>query len=235
MRDLSGTYVHRGDALRRRQRLKRLGIIFATGTAAAVLLIMYPSPAEPLAQAAVVVHERSSAPLGQAASLRAQLAATRGQVDSLQGQLERANRIIKFSSRYDISAGLAGRVYDAAIGENIDPVLAFRLVKLESDFNPRAVSPAGAMGLTQLMPATARFYQKGLQAKQLFDPDLNLHIGFRYLHSLVEQYHGQMDMALLVYNRGEVALATVRAEGRSPASDYARILMKGYKGPGIID
>ncbi|OYV70791.1 MAG: hypothetical protein B7Z72_07105, partial [Gemmatimonadetes bacterium 21-71-4] len=184
-----------------------------------------------MAQAAVVVHERSSAPLSEASSLRAQLAASQGRLDGLQGQLERANHIIRFSSRYDISAGMAGKVYDAAIGENIDPVLAFRLVKLESDFNPRAVSPAGALGLTQLMPATARFYQKGLKAKQLFDPDLNLHIGFRYLHSLVEQYHGQMDMALLVYNRGEVAVANAKAEGKTAANGYARILMKGYKGP----
>lgn len=235
MRDLSGTYVHRGDAVRRRYRLKRLGIILSTGAAAAVLLIVYPTPSEQVAQAAVVLHERSSAPLSEAATLRAQLAATRGQVDSLQGQLDRANHIIGYSSKYGISARMAGKVYDAAIAENIDPVLAFRLVKLESDFNPRAVSPAGALGLTQLMPATARFYQKGLQAKQLFDPDLNLHIGFRYLHSLVEQYHGQMNTALLVYNRGEIAVASVGADGKVPQSDYARILMKGYKGPGIID
>jgi soluble lytic murein transglycosylase-like protein len=235
MIDLSGTYVHRGDAVRRRQRLKRLGIIFTTGAAAAVLLVMYPSPSEQMAEAAVVTHEHSSAPLSEAATLRAQLTASLGTVDSLQDQLHRANHIIAFSSKYSISASMAGKVYDAAIAESIDPVLAFRLVKLESDFNPRAVSPAGALGLTQLMPATARFYQKGLQAKQLFDPDLNLHIGFRYLHSLVEQYRGQMDMALLVYNRGEVAVASAKAEGKSPTNGYARILMKGYKGPGIID
>ncbi len=196
---------------------------------------MYPSPSEQVAQAAPVAHERSSAPLSEAATLRAQLLASQNQVDSLQGQLARATKIIGFSSRYDISADMAGKVYDAAIGEGIDPELAFRLVKLESDFNPRAVSPAGALGLTQLMPATARFYQKGLKAKQLFDPELNLHIGFRYLHSLVEQYRGQMDMALLVYNRGEVAVATAKAQGKTPRNGYARILMKGYKGPGIID
>lgn len=205
------------------------------GAAAAVLLVMYPTPSEQVAEAATVTHERSSAPLSEAATLRAQLTATEGKLDSIQGQLLRANGIIRYSSRYDISAAMAGKVYDAAIRQAIDPELAFRLVKLESDFNPRAVSPAGAMGLTQLMPATARFYQKGLKAKQLFDPDLNLDIGFRYLHSLVEQYQGHMDMALLVYNRGEVAVASAKAQGKSPTSDYTRILMKGYKGPGIID
>ena len=215
--------------------MKRLGAIIGAGAAFAVLLVLYPSPSGELAQAAVVTHERSSAPLSEGATLRVQLAASRNQVDSLQGQLDRAIKIIGYSGQYGVSADLTAKVYDAAVAENIDPELAFRLVKLESEFNPRAVSPAGAVGLTQLMPATARFYQKNLRASQLFDPDLNLHIGFRYLHGLVEQYHGRMDTALLVYNRGEVAVQAATAEGKSPTNGYERILMKGYKGPGIID
>ncbi|HEX8724820.1 MAG TPA: transglycosylase SLT domain-containing protein [Gemmatimonadaceae bacterium] len=200
-----------------------------------MILVLYPSPSAEVAQAAVVVHERSSAPLGEAATLRAQLATTRSQVSDLQDRLARADRIIDYSAKYGVSADMTARVYDAAIAENVDPELAFRLVKLESDFNPRAVSPAGALGLTQLMPATARFYQKNLRNDQLFDPELNLHIGFRYLHSLVQQYRGKVGMALLVYNRGEVAVQTATSEGRNPTNGYDRILMKGYKGPGIID
>jgi soluble lytic murein transglycosylase-like protein len=215
--------------------VKRLLAIVGTGAAAAMLLVLYPSPAADVAQAAVVSNARSSAPLSEAATLRAQLADSRGRADSLQAQLLRANFIIGYSSRYDISADLAGKVYDAAIGESVDPELAFRLVKLESDFNPRARSPVGAIGLTQLMPATARFYQKGLRADQLYDADLNLHIGFRYLHSLVEQYKGHVDLALLVYNRGDMAVADSRADGKRPSDVYTRILMRGYKGPGIID
>lgn len=235
MRDLSGTYVHRGDAARRRRRVKRLLGLVGVGAAAAMILVLYPSPSAEVAQAAVVVHERSSAPLGEAATLRAQLATTRSQVSDLQDRLARADRIIDYSAKYGVSADMTARVYDAAIAENVDPELAFRLVKLESDFNPRAVSPAGALGLTQLMPATARFYQKNLRNDQLFDPELNLHIGFRYLHSLVQQYRGKVGMALLVYNRGEVAVQTATSEGRNPTNGYDRILMKGYKGPGIID
>ncbi len=200
-----------------------------------MILLLYPSPSAEVAQAAVVTHERSSAPLGEAATLRAQLASTRSQMTDLQGRLERAERIIHYSAKYGVSAGMTGKVYDAAIAENVDPELAFRLVKLESEFNPRAVSSAGALGLTQLMPATARFYQKNLRNDQLFEPELNLHIGFRYLHSLVEQYHGQVSLALLVYNRGEVAVHAATSEGRNPTNGYDRILMKGYKGPGIID
>lgn len=200
-----------------------------------MILVLYPSPSAEVAQAAVVVHEQSSAPLSEAANLRAQLASTRSQVSELQGRLVRAERVIHYSAKYGVSADMTGKVYDAAIAENVDPELAFRLVKLESDFNPRAVSAAGALGLTQLMPATARFYQRNLRNDQLFDPELNLHIGFRYLHSLVEQYHGQVSLALLVYNRGEVAVNAATSEGRNPTNGYDRILMKGYKGPGIID
>ncbi|HEY5219126.1 MAG TPA: transglycosylase SLT domain-containing protein [Gemmatimonadaceae bacterium] len=236
MRDLSSTYVHRGDSVRRRRRAKRLLAITGFGLAAAVLLLLYPSPSAEVAQAAMVSHDgASSAPLSEATMLRTQLAATLGHANNLQFQLDRANRIIGYSGRFDVSADLASKVYDAAVAENVDPELAFRLVKLESDFNPRAVSSAGAMGLTQLMPATARFYQPNLKADQLFDPDLNLHIGFRYLHTLVEQYRGHMSLALLVYNRGEEAVRTATAEGKSPTNGYDRILMKGYKGTGTID
>ena len=202
MRYFTGTYVHRGDAARRRGRVKRLLSIVGAGAAAAMILGLYPSPSAEIAQAAVVTHESSSTPVGADATLQDQLASTRSKVTDLQGRLQRADRIIHYSTQYGVSAGMAGRVYDAAIAENVDPELAFRLVNLESDFNARAVSSAGALGLTQLMPATARFYQKNLRNDQLFNPDLNLHIGFRYLHSLVEQYHGQVSLALLVYNRG---------------------------------
>jgi soluble lytic murein transglycosylase-like protein len=215
--------------------MKRLLGIVGAGAAAAMILVLYPSPSVEVAQAAVVAHEHSSAPLGEAASLRAQLASTKSRVSDLEGRLQRANRIIHYSAKYGVSADMTGKVYDAAIAENVDPELAFRLVKLESDFNPRAVSSAGALGLTQLMPATARFYQKNLRNDQLFEPDLNLHIGFRYLHSLVEQYHGQVSLALLVYNRGEVAVNAATSKGRNPTNGYDRILMKGYKGTGIID
>ena len=58
---------------------------------------------------------------------------------------------MQYSTKYGITAGLAGSVFDASLREGIDPELAFRLVRLESEFNPRAVSKVGALGLTQLM------------------------------------------------------------------------------------
>ena len=67
-----------------------------------------------------------------------------------------------YSSRYHIGADLAGSVYDIALAEGIEPELAFRLVKVESDFNEHASSSAGALGLTQVMPSTAQFFVPGI-------------------------------------------------------------------------
>src|SRR5207244_442552 len=104
------------------------------------------------------------------------------------------------------TAGLAGSVFDASLREGIDPELAFRLVRLESEFNERAVSKVGAVGLTQLMPSTARLIEKGLTRDDLFKPGTNLRVGFRYLRSLLDQYKGNVRLALLAYNRGEDAV-----------------------------
>jgi soluble lytic murein transglycosylase-like protein len=124
---------------------------------------------------------------------------------------------------------------DVAQAEGIDPELAFRLVKLESDFNVHATSPVGALGLTQVMPSTARFYDRGITAQRLYDPNTNLRIGFRYLRGLVNEYNGNVGLALVVYNRGPAAVAKSQALGNNPSNGYDRILTKGYRGRGIVD
>jgi len=168
-------------------------------------------------------------------ALRRELATVQGELDVLKAQHERASAIIKYSSRYRIGADLAGSIFDIANAEGIDPEIAFRLVKLESDFNPRAASPVGALGLTQLMPATARHFDKGVTRERLFEPKTNLRIGFRYLRGLMNEYDGNVKLALLVYNRGPVAVRAALREGRNPTNGYDRILTRGYKGTGTID
>ena len=234
MKNLRGTYVHRGDAQRRRTRLRRtvLAVSFF-GTSAFLLGNRKPiSPDAIAAPAPTASNFRLS--LG-GRSLASQLDSTQGELELMRVQLDRANKIIAYSTQYRIRADLATNILDVASAEGIDPELAFRLVKLESDFNPRAKSPVGAIGLTQLMPATARYYQKGITAEGLYDPNTNLRIGFRYLRGLVKEYDGNVNLALLVYNRGPVAVEKARAEGVNPSNGYDQILTKGYRGAGTVD
>ena len=235
MRNLRGTYVHRGDAARRRKRLKRT--LFAGVAAAAVALIL--ATRKPGTANAEVTGERSSPfsfVLGsEARGLRQELDSTKGEMELLRSRFERADRIIHYSSRFAIPANLAGNILEAASAEGIDPELAFRLVKLESDFNPRATSPVGAVGLTQLMVPTARYFSPGITREKLYEPKTNLRIGFRYLRALIGEYKGNAKLALLVYNRGEVAVKNALDAGIDPSNGYDRILTKGYKGSGVIE
>jgi soluble lytic murein transglycosylase-like protein len=149
--------------------------------------------------------------------------------------LSRWHGIYGFSTRYRIKPDLARRIYDAAVSEGIEPELGFRLVRVESVFNPSAVSPAGALGLTQLMPGTAREFEPNVTREQLLDPDVNLRIGFRYLRTLIRTYKGDLKLALLVYNRGPVAVHNALAMGQSPANGYESIVTRGYRGRGTLD
>jgi soluble lytic murein transglycosylase-like protein len=150
-------------------------------------------------------------------------------------QLERLNSIYNYSRRYKITTELSTAIYDAAVAERLDPALAYPLVRLESRFNPKALSPVGAVGLTQLMVATARGYVPGVTREDLYDRDLNLTIGFRHLRGLIQAYRGNVQLALLVYNRGGVAVELDRELGLDPSNGYDRIVLKDYRGKGVLD
>ena len=234
MRNLRGTYVHRGDAYRRRRRLQR-SVLALSFFGAAAFIVGNRKPAASAAFAAPVNSSPFRINVATDRSLTFALDSTRGELDLVRTQLERATRVINYSTRYQINADLATKIVDVASAEGIDPELAFRLVKLESDFNPHATSPVGAVGLTQVMPSTAKFYVKGITKEKLYDPTTNLRVGFRYLRGLVDEYHGDMKLALLVYNRGPVAVQKSRAQGENPSNGYDRILTKGYRGSGVME
>ena len=235
MKNLRGTYVHRGDAQRRRTRVKQVAL--AGGfIAASAFLVGNRTPATGTVEAAPVKSTSSfHIDLGSDRVLTARLDSMRGELDLAKAQLDRSAKIFSYSSRYKIGADLAANIVDVSSAEGIDPELAFRLVKLESDFNPRATSPVGAVGLTQVMPATAKYYVKGITREGLYDPTTNLRVGFRYLRGLVREYHGDMNLALVVYNRGPVAVQKARAEGDDPSNGYDRIVTRGYRGKGTVE
>ncbi|MGQ0640874.1 MAG: transglycosylase SLT domain-containing protein [Gemmatimonadaceae bacterium] len=162
------------------------------------------------------------------------LAPGTGENDQFTGEnLERWNRVFRFAQRYGISADLAAAIHDEAVAEKVDPELAFRVVRLESRFTERAKSPVGAIGLTQLMLPTARYYEPGVTVEQLHDRHMNLRIGFRYLRDLLEEY-GSVKTALLVYNRGPLAVLIEKELGIDPSNGYDYIVLKGYRGNGLL-
>jgi soluble lytic murein transglycosylase-like protein len=186
------------------------------------------------AEPAVTESRASMFSLVDSRKLRAELASTQGELTIVRGQIERANKVIDYSNEYGIPAGLAGKVFDASIRESIDPELAFRLVRLESEFNPRAVSKTGAIGLTQLMPSTAVMFDKTATRDRLFVADVNLKIGMHYLRTLLDMYKGDVRLALLAYNRGEDAVWRDVRAGVNPGNGYDRMVIGDYKGKGTI-
>ncbi len=89
-------------------------------------------------------------------------------------------------------------IENTASGYGMDQALIKAIVRVESDFNDRAVSPAGAMGLMQLMPKTA----SDLGLTDPFDPEENVRGGTRYLRSLLGILNNDLKLALAAYNAG---------------------------------
>lgn len=122
---------------------------------------------------------------------------------------------------YRVSSTLAAQIVDAAEDHGIAPDVAFGLVATESGFRRTARSHVGAVGLAQLMPATARWLEPGTTRKDLEDPETNLRLGFRYLRDLVEKYEGDTALALTAYNRGPGTVDRVLRRGGDPDNGYA--------------
>jgi hypothetical protein len=111
----------------------------------------------------------------------------------------------------------------AAIQEGLDPQIFQSLVAHESGWNPDALSPVGASGLTQLMPATAQ----GLGVTSINDPVQNLRGGARYLKQNLDAFGGNYNLALAAYNAGPAA---VRKYGGIPPYAETQKYVQGIMG-----
>jgi Soluble lytic murein transglycosylase and related regulatory proteins (some contain LysM/invasin domains) len=104
--------------------------------------------------------------------------------------LKDKNKIHRFKSEYEKD------ILDASEKHGVDPYLVEAIIKVESGFNPNAVSPKKAMGIMQLMPETAQIYGVG----DPFDPKANIDGGVRFLKDLIDYFNGNTKLALAAYN-----------------------------------
>jgi hypothetical protein len=125
------------------------------------------------------------------------------------------------------SGDIDSAIEEAAARHNVDPNLVRAVVKVESNFNPNAVSRKGAMGLMQLMPSTAR----QLKVKNPFDPEQNVDAGVRHLKQLLESYGGDIKLTLAAYNAGAGAVARSSGVPRyAETQNYVRRITNLYYG-----
>ena len=108
----------------------------------------------------------------------------------------------------------------------LDPNLLYRQMMAESGGNPNAVSSAGAKGLMQLMPATA----KALGVTDPFDPHQSLDAGARLMRENLDRNNGRLDQALAEYHGG-----TNRANWGPKTAAYVGKIMGGYEGKGVVN
>jgi soluble lytic murein transglycosylase-like protein len=121
-------------------------------------------------------------------------------------------------------------IADIASRHALPAQLVESVIEAESQFNPRAVSSRGASGLMQLMPATA----VRLGVRDVFDARENIEGGVRHLRGLIDQYAGDLRLALAAYNAGSEAVARYR--GVPPFAEtqtYVRRVLGSFEGPTV--
>jgi soluble lytic murein transglycosylase-like protein len=134
------------------------------------------------------------------------------------------------NARFNLTREMAEDIYDMAKEANVDPDIAFGLVRAESSFKNHSTSRVGAIGLTQLMPATARWLEPGTTRDDLRNQETNLRIGFGYLKNLIDKYDGDVDLALTAYNRGPGTVDKALKRGNNPDNGYAKFVKTGQVG-----
>jgi hypothetical protein len=119
-------------------------------------------------------------------------------------------------------------VVEEAMNSHVPPSLAMAVAKVESDFQPKALSSAGARGVMQIMPATA-MGEYGVGAEELWDARLNVQLGIDFLEHLIGRYDGRWDLALSHYNGGSVTRTRSGMEPLTATRKYVEAVLKWQK------
>jgi soluble lytic murein transglycosylase-like protein len=144
-----------------------------------------------------------------------------------------ANRISSLSFQHTLNKAIEERkslpfaelieTYSKKYG--VDPNLITSIIKAESNFNPNAVSKAGAIGLMQLMPDTA----KALGVKNIFEPEENIEAGIKYFKGLLDEFNQNLPLALAAYNAGpEIVKKTNDIPQIDETKNYVEKVLKFY-------
>jgi soluble lytic murein transglycosylase-like protein len=154
----------------------------------------------------------------------------RSDVSGTRIMVERSISIMAYADRFGIPTDLSAAIYDIAVEEGITPELAFRLVRVESNFQRGALSSAGAWGYTQVRLPTARVYLPDAKVSDLRQRDTNLRLGFRYLRDLLRRFDGDLTLALVAYNRGPTLVDSIASSGGDPMNGYSDMVLAGVRG-----
>jgi len=203
------------DSVRRRAFLRPLGLAFCAFALARALpahLVILTDGSVIKAEAYVVDEQGAVLSFAKGGSMRLPLLRVERVVDDeVVPEPEKAAEVLE-ATAYDFpvrftegdkapSTAYSDLIFAAARKHKVNPHLIAAVIRAESAFNPRALSPKGARGLMQLMPATAKRY--GVRTGELFQPERNIEAGVRYLSFLTDRFAGDLPRILAGYNAGE--------------------------------
>jgi soluble lytic murein transglycosylase-like protein len=136
----------------------------------------------------------------------------------------------RFAANQEVPSTPYGEmIFTVAKQKEVNPTLLAAVIWAESGFQAKALSPKGARGLMQLMPATAQRF--GVERRELYTPQRNLHAGAAYLKLLLERYDPDIHLALAAYNAGEGSVDRYR--GIPPYRETREYVKRIYRALGL--